>query len=207
MAKSQEHLIGLLLGAEGDWPRAFETLARRLGVLTGPDGTSTTGLTERVTIEPFNLRDKPRHDLVIDRLALLVLPPARVAQEGRADGRRLPAQQPVHVPVDGEALGLLRVAAPRMHVPETVLVPYKNPVDNVRWAYTSEQVQQVLRPRRDRRRARLPDVHEAVRRRRLARRLADQGPGRPARGLRRLGRDAHAPAAVGRRASRCSPGR
>ena len=41
---------------------------------------------------------------------LLVLPPARVAQEGRADGRRVPAQQPVHVPVDGEARGLLRDA-------------------------------------------------------------------------------------------------
>jgi hypothetical protein len=26
-----------------------------------------------------------------------------------------------------------------MKVPDTVLVPYKNPVDNVRWAYTSEQ--------------------------------------------------------------------
>ena len=30
---SQEHLIGLLLGAEEDWPTAFEALARRLGVL------------------------------------------------------------------------------------------------------------------------------------------------------------------------------
>ena len=26
-----------------------------------------------------------------------------------------------------------------MKVPDTVLVPYKNPVDNVRWAYTSEK--------------------------------------------------------------------
>ena len=69
MAKTQEHLIGLLLGAEGDWPRAFETLAGRLGVLTGPDGTSHQVNTERMTIEPFNLRDKPRQDLVIDRLA------------------------------------------------------------------------------------------------------------------------------------------
>ena len=44
---------------------------------------------------------------------VLVLPPARVAEEGRADGRRVPAQQPVHVPVHGEARRLLRDDAPR----------------------------------------------------------------------------------------------
>ena len=64
-----DHLIGLLLGAEEDWPTAFEALARRLGVLTAPDGTRHTISTERVSIEPFNLRDRPRHELVIDRLA------------------------------------------------------------------------------------------------------------------------------------------
>ena len=89
---SQEHLVGLLLGAEEDWPTAFEALARRLGVLRDAEGRSHSLRTERVTIEPFNLRDKARQELVIDRLALLVLPPARVAEEGRADGRRLPAE-------------------------------------------------------------------------------------------------------------------
>ena len=39
MAKSQEHLIGLLLGAEGDWPRAFETLAQTAWV-SSPDRTA-----------------------------------------------------------------------------------------------------------------------------------------------------------------------
>src|ERR687894_349687 len=29
-----------------------------------------------------------------------------------------------------------------LKVPETVLVPYKNPVDNVRWAYTAERYNQ-----------------------------------------------------------------
>ena len=43
----------------------------------------------------------------------LVLPPARVAQEGRAGQRHLPAQQPVHLPVDGEAQRLLRDGAAR----------------------------------------------------------------------------------------------
>ena len=43
-----------------------------------------------------------------------------------------------------------------MNVPETVLVPYKNPIDNVRWAYTSEKYNKSFDLDRDRRRARLP---------------------------------------------------
>ena len=63
------HLVGLLLGTEDDWPRAFEYLMAGLGPV--PDGTGRrhTFATERLTIEPFSLRSKPRTDLVIDRLA------------------------------------------------------------------------------------------------------------------------------------------
>src|SRR3954454_1348546 len=63
------HLIGLLLGTEEDWPFAFETLLRRLGPVTDGGGRRHHVETERVTIEPFDLRDRPRHDLVLDRLA------------------------------------------------------------------------------------------------------------------------------------------
>ena len=69
MAPTTDHLVGLLLGAEEDWPTTFEALARRLGVLRAPDGGQHTLTTERMTIEPFNLRDRARHELVIDRLA------------------------------------------------------------------------------------------------------------------------------------------
>jgi hypothetical protein len=54
------HLIGLLLGTEDDWPRAFEEITRRLGPVAGPDGGRHEFGTERITIEPFGLRDKPR---------------------------------------------------------------------------------------------------------------------------------------------------
>ena len=64
--------------------------------------------TERITNEPFDLRAKPRYALVIDRLGWWYDIAARVGEEGGADGRRLPAEQPVHVPGDGEALRLLR---------------------------------------------------------------------------------------------------
>ena len=73
-----------------------------------------------------------------------------------------------------------------LKVPKTVLVPYKHPVDNVRWAYTSSEVQ----PSRSTStrwptQVGLPALHEAVRRRRLARGVPGQRPRRPAPGVRR----------------------
>src|SRR5687768_16384602 len=65
---SSDRLIGLLLGTEEDWPRAFEALVGRLGGVDY-EGERYDFSTERITIEPFNLGDVPRHSLVIDRLA------------------------------------------------------------------------------------------------------------------------------------------
>jgi hypothetical protein len=64
-----EHLIGLMLGAEDDWPSAFEALMRRAKLDFKDGGESHTFNVERVTVEPFDLRYKPRHRLVIDRAA------------------------------------------------------------------------------------------------------------------------------------------
>ena len=47
-----DHLIGLLLGAEEDWPRAFETILKKVGPLT-VEGESHTVTSERLTIEAF----------------------------------------------------------------------------------------------------------------------------------------------------------
>lgn len=132
-----EHLIGLLLGAEEDWPQAFEELVRRMGQITAPDGTKHDIRSERLTIEPFNLRDRPRTDLVIDRLAHWYYHP-------REWLKKVALMDDVYLlnsPFTFQAMekhaaycALMRLG---MHVPETVLVPYKNPVDNSRWAYTS----------------------------------------------------------------------
>ena len=137
MAPTTDHLVGLLLGAEEDWPTAFEALARRLGVLRAPDGGQHTVTTERLTIEPFNLRDKARHELVIDRLAHWYYHP-------REWLKKVALMDDVYLlnsPFTFQSMekhsaycALMRLG---MNVPETVLVPYKHPVDNSRWAYTS----------------------------------------------------------------------
>ncbi|MEO6998975.1 MAG: hypothetical protein ABI112_12905, partial [Terracoccus sp.] len=68
-SQTQTHLIGLLLGAEEDWPTAFEALLRLVGPVTGADGVTHELTSERLTIEPFDLRQPVRTELVIDRLA------------------------------------------------------------------------------------------------------------------------------------------
>src|SRR5688572_31802882 len=62
------HLIGLVLGTEEDWPRAFEALVSRLPAITYRGETHEFDV-ERIVNEPFDLRAVPRYSLVIDRLA------------------------------------------------------------------------------------------------------------------------------------------
>ena len=137
MTTARDHLIGLLLGAEEDWPTAFEALVRRMGLLTTADGIEHRIETERVTIEPFNLRDKARQDLCIDRLAYWYYHP----REWLKKASLMDDVYLLNSPFTFQSLekhsaycAMLRLG---MKVPNTILVPYKNPVDNARWAYTS----------------------------------------------------------------------
>ncbi len=136
MTQPRHHLVGLLLGMEEDWPRAFESIAERLGVFSYAGQRHAIDI-ERVQIEPFNLRDKSRHDLVIDRLAHWYYHP-------REWLKKIALMDDVYLlnsPFTFQSMekhsaycAMMRLG---MKVPETVLVPYKNPIDNVRWAYTS----------------------------------------------------------------------
>jgi len=131
------HLIGLLLGAEEDWPRAFEEILRRVGPVRGPDGRVHELTSERLTIEPFDLTDPVRTDLVIDRLAHWYYHPREwLKKVALVDDVYL-----LNSPFTFQSMekhsaycAMLRLG---LKIPRTVLVPYKNPVDNVRWAYTS----------------------------------------------------------------------
>jgi hypothetical protein len=60
--------IGLSLGADICWPICYEALLNKLA-LAIPDGKDTLNFdVERVYIEPFDLRQPCKYDLVIDRL-------------------------------------------------------------------------------------------------------------------------------------------
>ena len=142
MTSQRDHLIGLLLGAEEDWPTAFESLVRRLGIIRTTDGTSHRITSERVTIEPFNLRDKARQDLCIDRLAYWYYHPREWLKKAALMDDVYLLNSPFtfqSMEKHSAYCAMLRLG---LNVPNTVLVPYKNPVDNARWAYTSAKYNQ-----------------------------------------------------------------
>jgi len=60
--------IGLSLGADICWPACYEALMRRLDLAIPMDGDTVRVHVERVMIEPFDLRQPCKYDVVVDRL-------------------------------------------------------------------------------------------------------------------------------------------
>jgi hypothetical protein len=67
MANATRH-IGLSLGADICWPICYEEILKRLDLAIDWQGDRVGLEVERVTIEPFDLRQPCRYDLVLDRL-------------------------------------------------------------------------------------------------------------------------------------------
>ena len=60
--------IGLSLGADVCWPLCFEHIVRKLDLRVPVGGDTVRFEVERVTIEPFNLQQPCKYDVVVDRL-------------------------------------------------------------------------------------------------------------------------------------------
>lgn len=60
--------IGLSLGADLCWPKCYEEIMDRLNLQIDHDGKVVRFEVDRVTIEPFDLRQPCTYDVVIDRL-------------------------------------------------------------------------------------------------------------------------------------------
>jgi hypothetical protein len=133
------HLVGLLLGTEQDWPTAFEAIMRSVGTVTDAMGTEHSYDVERMTIEPFDLRSTPRHDLVIDRLAYWYYHPREwLKKVALVDDVYLLNSPFTFQSMEKHAAycAMMRLG---LHVPDTVLVPYKNPPEHAKYAYTAAQ--------------------------------------------------------------------
>jgi len=132
------HLIGLLLGTEEDWSSAFETLMARTAPRIRHGSQTHDFALERVTIEPFDLRMKPRHRLVIDRLAhWYYVPREWVKKVALMDDVYL-----MNNPFTFQAMekhsaycAMMRLG---LKVPDTWLIPHKQPPPDERFAYTAQ---------------------------------------------------------------------
>jgi hypothetical protein len=131
------HLIGLLLGTEEDWPTAFEAIVRQLGTITDGTGAEHTYDTERITIEPFDLRAPPRHDLVIDRLAYWYYHPREWLKKAALTDDVYLLNSPFTFQSMEKHAAYCAMMRLGLHVPGTVLVPFKNPPDHAKYAYTA----------------------------------------------------------------------
>jgi hypothetical protein len=136
------HLIGLLLGTEDDWPRAFEEILRRLGPVAGTGGTRHVFDCERITIEPFGLRDRPRYNLVIDRLGYWYYVPREWLKKVALMDDVYLLNSPFTFQSMEKHAAYCAMMRLGLKVPDTVLVPYKNPVDNARYASTAARYNQ-----------------------------------------------------------------
>lgn len=130
------HLIGLLLGTEDDWPRAFEILTRRLGAVPH-QGRDHQIETERVTIEPFDLRDPVRHDVVIDRLAWWYFHPREWLKKAALVNDTYLLNNPFTFQAMEKHSAYCAMIRLGFDIPNTTLVPYKNPLEHEKWAYTA----------------------------------------------------------------------
>jgi hypothetical protein len=65
----KELKIGLLLGNEISMPDAYEALLKKLNLEVKHGKETYKFLTERVMIEPFDIRYKPEYDIVIERVS------------------------------------------------------------------------------------------------------------------------------------------
>ncbi len=141
-AMARNHLVGLLLGTEEDWPSAFETMMRRLSPTISYEGTDHTFSTERITIEPFDLRAVPRYSLVIDRLAHWYYVPREWLKKVALMNDVYLMNNPFTFQSMEKHAAYAAMIRLGLKVPETWLIPYKKPPDNPRFPYTAAKYNQ-----------------------------------------------------------------
>jgi hypothetical protein len=137
------HPVGLVLGAEDDWPRAFEALAARLGTFEWRGERHALDVS-RVTYEPFDLRYEPRYALVVDRVGWWYLLP-------REWLKKIALMDDVYLlnnPFTFQSMekhsaycAMMRLG---LKVPETWLIPHKQPPWNERFPTTAARYNQAF---------------------------------------------------------------
>ncbi len=129
----------MLLGVEEDWPAAFEAWLGRADLAVREGGETHTFTTERVTIEPFDLRMKPRHSLVIDRLGWWYPMPREWLKKVVLMDRVHLLNNPFTFQAMEKHAAYCAMIRLGLKVPETWMLPNKTPPDNPRFAGTAQR--------------------------------------------------------------------
>ena len=132
------HEIGLVLGAEDDWPRAFEALAARLGPFEWRGERHELSV-NRVTYEPFDLRSRARYSLVLDRVGWWYLLPREWLKKVALMDDVYLLNNPFTFQAMEKHSAYCAMIRLGLKVPETWLIPHKQPPANERFPTTSER--------------------------------------------------------------------
>src|ERR671919_9265 len=121
-----------------------------------------------------------------------------MAEEGCVDERCLPTEQPFHVPINGETLGLLRNDASGTEDPRNVDASHQETRGERTFPIHGLPVQPPISARGHRGARWLPIVHETLRRRSVGGRYSHHRRLRPPQALRRIGGTPDAPPGISR---------
>jgi hypothetical protein len=138
---ARSHLIGLLLGTEEDWPTAFEHLLGAIGPISYGGETHELRC-ERITNEPFDLRYRPRYELVIDRLGWWYTVPREWLKKVSLMDDVYLLNNPFTFQAMEKHSAYCAMMRLGLNVPATWLIPHKNPPENERFQPTAERYNQ-----------------------------------------------------------------
>ena len=134
---ARQHLIGLLLATEEDWPTAFETMLCRIGAVRYRGETHEFS-SERIMNEPFDLRSDPRYALVIDRLSWWYDVPREWLKKTALMNNVYLLNNPFTFQAMEKHSAYCAMMRLGLKVPETWLIPNKLPPDNPRYMPMAE---------------------------------------------------------------------
>ncbi|MFP4497986.1 MAG: RimK family alpha-L-glutamate ligase [Vulcanimicrobiota bacterium] len=121
----KEVKLGLMLGNEISMPDCFEALLKKLDLKIKYGSETYTFDTERVMVEPFNIRREPRYDVVIDRVSHWHINPREWLKKIILDGSYV-VNNPWNFQSMEKHTGFCMLAKLGFKVPETWLVPQKD---------------------------------------------------------------------------------
>jgi hypothetical protein len=106
-------------------------------VITDASGGRHRIATERITMEPFDLRYRRRYELVIDRLAYWYYVPREWLKKVALMDDVYLLNSPFTFQAMEKHAAYCAMIRLGLKVPKTVLVPHKDPPDNARFQYTA----------------------------------------------------------------------
>ena len=122
---TQTRNIGLSLGADICWPICFEEIVDRLDLEIPMGKESIRFAVERVTIEPFDLRQPVKYDVVVDRLTHWFYPSREWIKKAVLMNDVYVFNNPWSVQSNEKHTSYCAMMQLGMPVPDTMLIPAK----------------------------------------------------------------------------------